>query len=226
MKSIIFSAAYVALILATIAIPAVAIFSDVAADTEQALQTASDILLIIFSAASAAILAATVLFRQKDGRRYLEALNGVNTDKSIDYFKKSIKYQFVPSVYFPAVAYYVSLSYKAGRHLDAFEFMNKHPKYYKYRALTYFYSLKALYEEDLFKAKELIFELEKGGKKYIKQITLIEKLQNAAETGDVSEFMFLNSVYPIVNEILDKIIAKHNPSNQIAIEVKEHIEEV
>ena len=177
MKSIIFSAAYVALILATIAIPAAAIFSDVAADTEQALQTASDILLIIFSAASAAILAVTVLFRQKDGRRYLEAINGVNTDKSIDYFKKSIKYQFVPSVYFPAVAYYVSLSYKAGRHLDAFEFMNKHPKYYKYRALTYFYCLKALYEEDLFKAKELIFELEKGGKKYIKQITLIEKLQ-------------------------------------------------
>ena len=225
MKSIVFGIAYLIIVVAALLLSIVGEIQGL--DANAAFSSAMDAILITLTCVTIIILILTILFRQKDGNRYLSALKGEDVEKSIEYFKKAMNYHIIASVAFPATAYYISLCFKYGRHDEAIEFMKKHPKFYKYRALTYFYCLKELYLDDVPSAKVLLFELEKGGKRYDKQIFLIERLVQAAETGYVGDLMFLQSTYPIVNEIIDKIVAKNsNVDSKIAIEVNENIEEV
>lgn len=224
MKSIIFAVCYLSILLSAIVFGAVTASTGLSGLPEY--QEASDIILIVLISVSVAILVLTIVFRQSDGRRYLESMNGKNVDKNIDYFKKAIKYQIITSIYFPVTAYYVSLCMRYGRNDEALNFMKKHPKYYKYRALTYFYCLMDIYNSDIPGAKEKLFELKKGGMKYDKQIELTERLISANENGNYGDLYFIHSVYPIVNQIIDRIIKERSPESTIAIEVNEHIEEV
>ena len=140
MKSIVFGIAYLIIVVAALLLGIVGEIQGL--DANAAFSSAMDAILITLTCVTIIILILTILFRQKDGNRYLSALKGEDVEKSIEYFKKAMNYHIIASVAFPATAYYISLCFKYGRHDEAIEFMKKHPKFYKYRALTYFYCLK------------------------------------------------------------------------------------